>query len=177
MEEDRQYEEYKAIMVLRVLLMKKSDLDYLLEFMDHGSERDQSDADQVVTLIRDTWHQTQWSEELIRRVEGILDVNTVEHRVPGSPSSRSFLPITSLASHSCRSNSFKDKVSSPGWVLTRAKRWIKSGEEITFHYSGGLKGRLMRRKVLREVCRLCWKYYEMFLSSKFLTVNYWIQFL
>ena len=34
-------------------------------------------------------------------------------------------------------------------MTTRAKIAIKKGEEITFHYSGGLKGRFIRRKALR----------------------------
>ena len=34
--------------------------------------------------------------------------------------------------------------------MTRAKVDIKAGEEITFHYCGGLKGRLVRREVLSE---------------------------
>ena len=70
-------------------------------------------------------------------------------RVSGGPSGRSFLPITSLASHTCTSNSLKDKTTA-GWVITRAKVPIKKGEEVTFHYTGGLKGRLIRRKALRD---------------------------
>ena len=143
---------YRSIMVLRVLLQEMENFDYILEFMDHKEDRDDNDADPVVKTIRDIWGQEQWTEELIRRVEGILDVNTVEHRVQvgEGPSGRAFLPITSLASHSCRSNSFKDKVSVPGWVVTRAKVGIRAGEEITFHYSGGLKGRLIRRDTLNK---------------------------
>ena len=143
---------YRSIMVLRVLQLRAEDRDYMLEFMDHIEDREEGDADPVVETIRGLWGQEQWSEELVRRVEGILDVNTVEHRVQvgEGPSGRAFLPITSLASHSCRSNSFKDKVSVPGWVVTRAKVAIRAGEEITFHYFGGLKGRLLRRSTLQK---------------------------
>jgi len=141
---------YQAIMPLRVLLLPPADLKYLLQFMDHSEDRDMKDTEeQVVDRIREEWGQEQYPAELVRRVEGILDVNTVEHRVAGGPSGRSFLPITSLASHTCTSNSLKDKTT-PGWVLTRAKVQIKKGEEITFHYTGGLKGRLVRRKALRD---------------------------
>ena len=141
---------YRVIMVLRVLQLPPDQLDYVLQFMDHGDTRDREEAAPVVETIREEWGQTEYSEELIRRVDGILDINTVEHRVDRGPSGRAFLPITSLASHSCRSNSVKDKVSCPGWVITRAKMDIKAGEEITFHYCGGLKGRLVRREVLRS---------------------------
>ena len=141
---------YRVILVLRVLLLPPDNLDYVLQFMDHGDSRDREEAALVVETIREVWGQQQYSEQLIRRVDGILDINTVEHRVEGGPSGRAFLPVTSLASHSCRSNSVKDKVSLPGWVITRAKVDIRAGEEITFHYCGGLKGRLIRRQVLRE---------------------------
>ena len=75
--------------------------------MDHGEDRGEEDQDHLVNLIRKRWKKDQFSPELIRRVEGILDINTVEHRVPGAESARGFLPITSLASHSCASNSIK----------------------------------------------------------------------
>ena len=77
--------------------------------MDHGAEREKinEDEDDLVNLIRGRWKQDQFSPELIHIVEGILDINTVEHRVPGAESARGFLPITSLASHSCVSNSIK----------------------------------------------------------------------
>eukprot|EP00092_Neocalanus_flemingeri_P001422 GFUD01001518.1.p1 GENE.GFUD01001518.1~~GFUD01001518.1.p1 ORF type:complete len:523 (+),score=123.72 GFUD01001518.1:307-1875(+) len=141
---------YQAIMPLRVLHLPQDDLDYVLQFMDHSEDRDLKDTEeQVVKRIREDWGQEQLPAELLRRVEGILDVNTVEHRVPGGPSGRSFLPLTSLASHTCTSNSLKDKTT-PGWVITRAKVPIKKGEEITFHYTGGLKGRLVRRKALKD---------------------------
>ena len=139
---------YRVIMVLRVLQLPPDQLDYVLQFMDHGDSRESEEAAQVVETIREVWGQKEYSESLIRRVDGILDINTVEHRVEGGPSGRAFLPVTSLASHDCRSNSLKDKVSVAGWVVTRAKVDIKAGEEITFHYCGGLKGRLIRRDVL-----------------------------
>ena len=37
-----------------------------------------SDLQAIVHQIRDKWHQSGWSEEEIFRVEGILDVNTLE---------------------------------------------------------------------------------------------------
>jgi len=140
---------YWAILVLRVAVLPPADLDYMLQFMDHNQDRDMEGVEeQVVKRIREDWGQTQLSEDLLRRIDGILDVNSVEHRVVDSPSSRCFLPITSLASHSCTSNSFKDKTED-GWVVTRAKTKVLAGEQLTFHYQGGLKGRLMRGKVLK----------------------------
>lgn len=76
---------------------------------------------------------------------------------------RGFFPITSFASHSCCNNTFhkrkprddalKDYQDLPlGEVIseTRAKDFIPKGNEITLHYTGGLKGRIARRKLLEE---------------------------
>jgi len=140
---------YWAVLVYRVALLPPEDLAYMLQFMDHNHDRDMEGVEEhVVQRIRDEWGQSQLSPELLRRIDGILDVNSVEHRVTNSPSSRCFLPITSLASHSCTSNSFKDKTED-GWVVTRAKTKVAAGEQLTFHYQGGLKGRLIRGKVLK----------------------------
>ena len=71
----------QAIMPLRVLLLPPADLKYLLQFMDHSEDRDMKDTEeQVVDRIREEWGQEQYPADLVRRVEGILDVNTVEHR-------------------------------------------------------------------------------------------------
>ena len=68
-------------MPLRVLLLPPADLKYLLQFMDHSEDRDMKDTEeQVVDRIREEWGQEQYPADLVRRVEGILDVNTVEHR-------------------------------------------------------------------------------------------------
>ena len=49
--------------------------------MDHSEDRDMEDTEvNVVKRIREEWGQDQFPAELVRRVEGILDVNTVEHR-------------------------------------------------------------------------------------------------
>ena len=61
-----------------------------------------------------------------------------------------FLPITSLTSHPCISNSYKKQGECPR-LVTRAKVTIRAGEEITLHYSTGLKGRLFRRSILNKV--------------------------
>ena len=68
-------------MPLRVLHLPPHELEYLLQFMDHSEDRDMKDTEeQVVERIRKEWGQEQYPAELIRRVGGILDMNTVEHR-------------------------------------------------------------------------------------------------
>ena len=93
---------YQAIAALRVASLPTEELDYLLEFMDHSEERDTTDLEEnVVARVREEWGQAHIPAELLRRIEGILDVNGVEHGVKDAPSSQCFLPITALASHSC----------------------------------------------------------------------------
>ena len=72
----------------------------MLQFMDHNQDRDMEGVEEqvsvlqfllfffysrhhhkVVKRIREDWGQTQLSEDLLRRIDGILDVNSVEHRV------------------------------------------------------------------------------------------------
>ena len=92
----------QAILPLRTMMLSPEHRDYLLDFMDHNSYRSIPGLDQeVVDRVREEWGQQHLGAEDLRRMDGILAVNCVEHRVKGSPSSRSFLPITSLASHSC----------------------------------------------------------------------------
>ena len=79
----------------------------MLQFMDHCEDRDMDWTDEIVRVIREEWGQAQYSEQLVRRVVGILDINCVERRVVDGPSGVMFLPITSLATHTCTSNSIK----------------------------------------------------------------------
>ena len=80
--------------------------------------------------IREKWNQSQFSEEEIFRVEGILDVNTLElvnfdsEDQSGVTTPRAFYPITSFASHDCVNNTFRTL--QDGCLLqTRAKMDIK----------------------------------------------------
>ena len=64
----------------------------------------ESDKKGIVNQIRLKWKQSQFSEDEILRVEGILDVNTLEwvdHDTEQSlvTTPRGFYPITSFARH------------------------------------------------------------------------------
>ena len=49
--------------------------------MDHSEDRDIKDTEeQVVERIRKEWGPEHYPAELVGRVKGIFDVNTVEHR-------------------------------------------------------------------------------------------------
>ncbi len=122
----------------------------------------------IVNQIRDKWQMKEiFGEEEIERIEGILDVNTLE--IGTNPNARGFYPITSFASHDCINNTIRSLNSTSGALQTRAKIDIAgnrdsrsfylgissplthlAGEEITLHYAGGLKGRLTRRALLAE---------------------------
>ena len=54
----------------------------------------------VVRLLKEEWGCHNTEEEIIR-ADGILDVNSLQHREEGHPAGRALLPITSLCSHSC----------------------------------------------------------------------------
>ena len=75
----------------------------------------ESDKRAIVNQIRLKWNQVQFSEEEIVRVEGILDVNTLElvdhdseHSQVTAP--RGFYPITSFARYIvCTISIFREK--------------------------------------------------------------------
>ena len=151
--------DYQAIMPLRCLLSKNNpDWNYLQMFEDHVQDRKltaiwSSDRKKIVQQIREKWGQN-FSEEEIFRVEGIIDVNTLELLDPEFEKSevstpRGFYPLTSFCSHNCINNTFRT-LKDGGILQTRAKTDISEGEEITLHYAGGLKGRIMRRTLLAE---------------------------
>jgi len=184
--------DYQAVMPLRCLLTKgnnKSVWNHLQLFTDHCDERKSTaawalDENHIVQQITNRWQQIEVSRDEVTRIEGILDVNTIEYFPFASSSTkdeqggsggggaRGFFPITSFASHSCVNNAFhrrkpfKDSqhILNGGSEIvleTRAKVDIKEGEEITIHYAGGLKPRITRQKLLKEgwffdcQCRRC----------------------
>ena len=68
--------------------------------MDHCGSRDEEGVDELVSLIREEWGQDQHPEALIRQVEGILDINTVEHRVQARHNNASLILSLDKASSS-----------------------------------------------------------------------------
>ena len=135
--------------------------NYLQMFEDHIQDRKMtsawsSDHKKVVQQIREKWKlQDQVDEDEIFRVEGIIDINTLEllepefeHSVVSTP--RAFYPLTSFCSHNCINNTFRTLNRDGKTLQTRAKMDIAQGEEITLHYAGGLKGRILRRTLLAE---------------------------
>ena len=155
--------DYQAILPLRCLLAKNksSKWEYLQMFEDHIQDRKLtsiwiSDRQKIVQQIREKWKQNEFEEDEIFRVEGIIDINTLEllepefeHSEVSTP--RAFYPLTSFCSHSCVNNTFRTlKNDGKGTLQTRAKMDIGQGEEITLHYAGGLKGRILRRTLLAE---------------------------
>lgn len=109
---------YKGILPLRLLQLAPSLASLTDGLMDHSEDKDMEGAGEaevvlrlnsttrliffikVVRLLKEEWGCDNTEEEIIR-ADGILDVNSVEHRMEGHPAGRALLPITSLCSHSC----------------------------------------------------------------------------
>jgi hypothetical protein len=112
--------DYQAIMPLRCLLMKKTNpqiWEYCQMFQDHCNDRIltqswEEDKKNIVLQIQKKWNlQSEFSSaEEILRIEGILDVNTLELLTKNPEISkntpRAFYPITSFAAHDCVNNTF-----------------------------------------------------------------------
>ena len=123
---------YKGILPLRLLQLEPHLASITSGLMDHSEDKDMEGAgeDEVVRLLKEDWG-CSFTEEEIIRADGILDVNSVQHRLEGlkflknsfcqhrhhlegHPAGRALLPITSLCSHSCiRSAPIRLCLSSP----------------------------------------------------------------
>ena len=112
---------YKGILPLRLLQLEPHLASITSGLMDHSEDKDMEGAgeEEVVRLFKEDWG-CSFTEEEIIRADGILDVNSVQHRLEGlkffgkfffstspqhhltgHPAGRALLPITSLCSHSC----------------------------------------------------------------------------
>ena len=66
------------MLLLNFLIFQKFTYSFLF-FQDRKlTDSWSKDQQSIVQQIREKWHQSQFSEEEIFRVEGILDVNTLE---------------------------------------------------------------------------------------------------
>jgi len=131
---------YNAIMVLRILWLKdnKPDTWHLLDMlMDHleDQKKESKKRNTVVDFIRKHCKLTQFSEEEIRHVIGVVDTNC--YIIGENPNKdvdiQGLYPITSILNHSCTSNTIcyaQDDFT----FACRAVVPIKKGEELTTNY-------------------------------------------
>ncbi|XP_059097869.1 SET domain-containing protein SmydA-8-like isoform X2 [Tigriopus californicus] len=156
---------FDAFLILRCLSLKDENVEQwaLITSLDPNHEALSQDKDficcedKIVNVIRCDMEQSHHNADEIRLLHRILYINALEyHPHPDEPSGgKALFPITSFASHDCLNNTFRvrtwRKEERHGPVIqTRAKVLIQAGQEVTLHYSGGLKGRWERRKILWE---------------------------
>ena len=75
---------YKGILPLRLLQLEPHLASITSGLMDHSEDKDMEGAgeDEVVRLFKEDWG-CSFTEEEIIRADGILDVNSVQHRLEG----------------------------------------------------------------------------------------------
>ncbi|KAL1497897.1 hypothetical protein ABEB36_008780 [Hypothenemus hampei] len=110
----------------------------------------------VVEYIRGPCKQQQFSEELIHKVCGILEINAFEARTPSCYTFRCLYPKLAILSHNCISN-IHHTVDCQGngelndcMVTVRAAIDIPKGGELFSSYTYSLWPTLVRREYLKE---------------------------
>ncbi|XP_004931827.1 SET domain-containing protein SmydA-8 [Bombyx mori] len=149
-----------CITPLRVLLAKEKDphrWQYELEPMETHTEARQKkqtwSADQVNVvnfLVDHCKLGNKFDKELVQKVCGILEVNSVEVPSHGGFSIRAIYPRLAITAHSCVPNIVHTVLSNDYRVQVRAAIPIKSGENLYLCYTYALSPTLVRREFLVE---------------------------
>uniref|UniRef100_A0ABD2W0K5 SET domain-containing protein n=1 Tax=Trichogramma kaykai TaxID=54128 RepID=A0ABD2W0K5_9HYME len=118
-------------------------------------EKPQWQADQVnvVEYIRNRLKLDRFSEELIQRCCGILEINNHEIRTSRGFLARGLYPRVSIMNHSCVSNTAHSCDPAPGAdfrVQLRAAVRVAAGTELTGSYTHALLPTMLRRQHLAE---------------------------
>jgi len=66
--ETRTCDNYRGILPLRILLLPNTEMQYFLQFMDHGDDREDK-FDELVELVRVRWGLHHFPAELVRQVK------------------------------------------------------------------------------------------------------------
>ncbi|KAL0871372.1 hypothetical protein ABMA27_005106 [Loxostege sticticalis] len=149
-----------CITPLRVLLAKEKDpsrWDREVAPMEaHTQARQQRPtwaADQVNIadfLVDHCKLGTRFDKELVQRVCGILEVNSVEVPSRGGFSVRALYPRLAITAHSCVPNIVHTILQNDYQVLVRAAVPIKSGDTLHLCYTHALSPTIVRRDYLME---------------------------
>lgn len=144
---------YDSLLPLRCLLLKELDCNSwnnLMQMEHHNDLRSANETlwkakqEYIVDRIRDTWNISDFSEDEIHTVCGILDVNCFEVGYNGCWAQALYWKPT-LISHDCQPNvSFSDHPFTYE-ISIKSTRPIKAGEIITLSYEYLLIGTLKRR--------------------------------
>ncbi|XP_050298383.1 SET domain-containing protein SmydA-8-like [Anthonomus grandis grandis] len=157
--------QYECITPLRVLLEKERNPkrweEEVAVMESHDSERKTNpiwefNQQNVVGYIRGPCKLTEFPEELIHKVCGILEVNAFEARTPSCYTIRCLFPKLAILSHNCISNIHHavDCVGNGDFndcrVTVRAAIDIPEKGELYSSYTYSLWPTLVRREFLRE---------------------------
>ncbi|KAG6451401.1 hypothetical protein O3G_MSEX007112 [Manduca sexta] len=93
---------------------------------------------------------SRFDKELVQRVCGILEVNSIEVPSRGGYSIRAVYPRLSIAAHSCVPNIVHTIIQNDYQVQVRAAVPIKSGNSLTLCYTYALFPTIVRRELLLE---------------------------
>lgn len=168
--------QYECITPLRMLLAKEKDPDHWQKEVDmmetHNDKRQERPIWQffqtnVVEYLRGPCKLDRFSEELIHKCCGILDVNAFEARAPSGYLIRCLYPKLAILSHNCVSNIVHSVFLSGSGdqhdyqVSVRAAVDIPRDGEIFSSYTYSFWPTLVRREFLREnkffdcTCKRC----------------------
>ncbi|XP_059048745.1 SET domain-containing protein SmydA-8 isoform X1 [Achroia grisella] len=149
-----------CITPLRLLLAKEKDPERWQQELNvmetHNEARQQrpswaADQANIVDFLVDHCKLgRKFDKELVQRVCGILEINTVEIPSRGGFSIRAVYPRLAIAAHSCVPNIVHTILLSDYQVQVRAAVPIKSGETLHLCYTHALSPTLFRREFLQE---------------------------
>jgi len=150
---------YNSIMVLRILWLKENKpdtwslIDMLMDHLD-DTKKESKRKNKIVDFIHNHCKLSQFSEEEILHVIGVIDTNA--YIIGENPNKdvdlQGLFPIMSILNHSCTSNTISYALNDFKFVC-RAVIPIKKGEEITtnyLHYNYHFFGRSNRQPELSE---------------------------
>lgn len=139
---------YNAIMVLRVLWLKEQDpgtWEKINILMDHNEAKESTSKtkhpspevsrEDILDFIRNHCKLTQFSQQEILHVLGVIDTNTyiVGENPDKDVDLQGIFPIASILNHSCTSNTIQYALDDFRYVC-RAVTDIRQGEELTTNY-------------------------------------------
>lgn len=157
--------QYECITPLRVLLAKEADPKRWEEEIQHMESHDdirkklpiwEYNSVNVVSFLRGPCKLDRFSEELIHKVCGILEVNAFEARTTSGYPIRCLYPKLAILSHNCISN-ITHSIECLGSgdtedfkVTVRASIDIPAGKELHSSYTYSMWPTLVRREFLKE---------------------------
>lgn len=151
--------QYECITPLRVLLAKEKNPERWSEEVELMESHDdirktkpiwQFNQINVVQYLRTVGKLDRFSEELIHRVCGILEVNAFEARAASGSMVRCLFPKLAILSHNCVSNIYHS-VSPHGFnVVVKASVEVPENSQLYSSYTFALWPTLVRREFLKE---------------------------